>query len=122
MSSAEPVASDTSSGRQQAPVILEMREIYKIYGHGPTEVRALDGVSLDIRAGEFVAVMGPSGSGKSTCLNILGCLDVPTAGKYLFHGVDVSTLSRDELALLRRKYMGFVFQSFNLLARTGAAA
>ncbi|MDZ7768345.1 MAG: ABC transporter ATP-binding protein [Woeseiaceae bacterium] len=94
--------------------------IRKIYGSGFAEVRALDGVDLTIRAGEFVAVMGPSGSGKSTCMNILGCLDVPTSGQYLFHGVAVGELGRDELALLRRHYMGFVFQSFNLLPRVSA--
>ncbi|RFF29273.1 ABC transporter ATP-binding protein [Wenzhouxiangella sediminis] len=99
-----------------------MRGIYKLYGQGAAEVRALDGIDLDITAGEFVAVMGPSGSGKSTCMNILGCLDVPSAGEYLFRGVDVASLDRDELALLRRKFMGFVFQSFNLLPRTSALA
>jgi putative ABC transport system ATP-binding protein len=99
-----------------------MRDIYKIYGTGAAEVRALYGVNLTVRAGEFVAAMGPSGSGKSTCMNILGCLDVPTAGKYLFRGVDVGTLDRDELALLRRHYIGFVFQSFNLLPRVSAVA
>ncbi|MGE0623162.1 MAG: ABC transporter ATP-binding protein [Pseudomonadales bacterium] len=105
-----------------APAILQMQGIYKVYGSGAAEVRALDGVDLTIRAGEFVAVMGPSGSGKSTCMNILGCLDVPTAGRYLFRGVDVGSLDRDELALLRRHYMGFVFQSFNLLPRVDAVS
>lgn len=100
--------------------VLQMRDIYKIYGAGSTEVRALDGVDLSITEGEFVAVMGPSGSGKSTCMNILGCLDVPTSGEYLFRGVDVSSLKRDQLALLRRHFMGFVFQSFNLLPRVSA--
>jgi putative ABC transport system ATP-binding protein len=100
--------------------VLQMSDIYKIYGAGPTEVRALDGVSLHISAGEFVAVMGPSGSGKSTCMNILGALDVPTAGTYRFRGVAVGGLDRDELALLRRHFMGFVFQSFNLLPRVTA--
>jgi putative ABC transport system ATP-binding protein len=97
-----------------------MRDIRKIYGTGPTEVRALDGVTLDIHAGEFVAVMGPSGSGKSTCMNILGCLDVPSDGEYWFRGVSVGSLDRDELALLRRHFMGFVFQSYNLLPRMDA--
>lgn len=105
-----------------AVAILQMRGISKIYGKGLAEVRALDTVDLDIAAGEFVAVMGPSGSGKSTCMNILGCLDVPSAGEYLFYGVDVAGLDRDELALLRRHYMGFVFQSFNLLPRVSALA
>ena len=100
--------------------MLQMRGIYKIYGAGPTEVRALDNVDLTINEGEFVAVMGSSGSGKSTCLNILGCLDTPTAGQYFFRGVEVGSLNRDQLALLRRHYMGFVFQSFNLLARISA--
>jgi len=105
-----------------APAILQMRGISKVYGTGAAEVRALDGVDLTIRSGEFVAVMGPSGSGKSTCMNVLGCLDVPTAGSYLFRGVDVGRLNRDELALLRRHYMGFVFQSFNLLPRVDAVS
>jgi putative ABC transport system ATP-binding protein len=100
--------------------MLVMKDIYRIYGAGSTEVRALDGVSLQIGSGEFVAVMGPSGSGKSTCMNILGCLDTPSAGDYLFRGVNVSSLKRDELALLRRHFMGFVFQSFNLLPRVSA--
>jgi len=99
---------------------LQMRGIHKIYGAGVTEVRALDNVDLTITDGEFVAIMGPSGSGKSTCLNVLGCLDVPTSGQYFFRGVDVGTLNRDQLALLRRHYMGFVFQSFNLLPRVSA--
>lgn len=97
-----------------------MRDIYKIYGSGAAEVRALDGVDLIIRDGEFVAIMGPSGSGKSTCMNMIGCLDVPTSGEYWFRGVNVAGLDRDELALLRRHFMGFVFQSFNLLPRVTA--
>jgi putative ABC transport system ATP-binding protein len=111
---------DTIPLQPVAPAILQMFGIKKIYGTGFAEVRALDGVDLTIRAGEFVAVMGPSGSGKSTCMNILGCLDVPTSGQYLFHGVAVGELDRDELALLRRHFMGFVFQSFNLLPRVSA--
>jgi putative ABC transport system ATP-binding protein len=83
-------------------------------------VRALDGIDLRIEAHEFVAVMGASGSGKSTCMNVMGCLDVPTSGEYLFHGVDVARLDQDQRARLRRHYLGFIFQGFNLLARTSA--
>jgi putative ABC transport system ATP-binding protein len=100
--------------------LMELRDVYKIYGAGESEVRALDGVDMRIERGDFVAVMGPSGSGKSTCMNVLGCLDRPTHGSYLFRGVDVGALSIDQLALLRRHYLGFVFQGFNLLARTSA--
>ena len=103
----------------EVPVVA-FDQVYKIYGKGDAEVRALDGVSFSINAGEFVAVMGPSGSGKSTTMNMLGCLDTPTAGRYLFKGVDVGSLTRDQRALLRRHYLGFVFQGFNLLARTNA--
>lgn len=99
---------------------FELIAIHKVYGHGASEVRALDGVDLAIFPGEFVAVMGSSGSGKSTCMNIVGCLDTPSSGKYLFHDVEVGELDRDQLALLRRNYIGFVFQGFNLLARTTA--
>lgn len=101
-------------------MLITFRDVFKIYGEEDSEVRALDGVNLEIAEGDFVAVMGPSGSGKSTCLNILGCLDTPTAGTYLFRGVDVGKLSRKERALLRRYYLGFVFQGFNLLKRTTA--
>nr|WP_221239365.1 ABC transporter ATP-binding protein [Sphingomonas xinjiangensis] len=97
-----------------------MRRVTKVYGDGPTAFQALKGVDLDIAAGDFVAVMGPSGSGKSTTMNILGCLDVPSGGEFRFRGVHVETLGRDQRALLRRKYLGFVFQGFNLLARTTA--
>jgi len=100
--------------------LVELRDVYKVYGQGESEVRALAGANLRIDDGEFVAVMGASGSGKSTCLNMLGCLDVPTSGEYLFRGVDVGKLTLDQLALLRRNYLGFVFQGFNLLARTSA--
>jgi putative ABC transport system ATP-binding protein len=102
-----------------APVI-ELRAVNKTYGSGQAAVQALRGVNLRIGSGEFVAVMGPSGSGKSTCMNILGCLDVPSSGAFMFRGVDVGGLSRDQLALLRRHYLGFVFQGFNLLNRTSA--
>ncbi len=100
--------------------LIRFDRVSKIYGKGETEVRALDGVSLAINDGEFVAIMGPSGSGKSTAMNILGCLDTPTGGQYYFRGIDVGTLSRSQRALLRRNYIGFVFQGFNLLKRTTA--
>ncbi|MGD8570168.1 MAG: ABC transporter ATP-binding protein [Gammaproteobacteria bacterium] len=100
--------------------LIELRDITKVYGKGQAAMHALQGIDVAINRGEFVAMMGPSGSGKSTCMNILGCLDTPTAGSYLFEGVDVSTLSRNQRALLRRNYIGFVFQGFNLLARTSA--
>src|ERR1700733_235365 len=100
--------------------LIELRRVAKIYGTGEAEVAALAGIDLSVRDGEFVAVMGPSGSGKSTCMNILGCLDAPTSGHFLFRGTDVSSLTRDQRALLRRHYLGFVFQGFNLLKRTTA--
>ncbi len=99
---------------------LEFRDITKTYGTGTAAVQALRGVSLGIDKGEFVAVMGPSGSGKSTAMNILGCLDSPSTGQYIFEGAHVETLTRDQRALLRRHYLGFVFQGFNLLNRTSA--
>jgi len=102
--------------------LIEFRNVVKAYGEGEAQVRALDGVDLKVRDGEFVAVMGSSGSGKSTTMNILGCLDTPTSGEYLFRGVDVSELDRNQLARLRRNYLGFVFQGFNLLKRTSALA
>lgn len=100
--------------------VIELRHVTKTFGRGTAAMQALGGVDLVIQTSEFVAVMGPSGSGKSTCMNILGCLDVPTIGSYLFQGVDVGKLSRDQRALLRRHYLGFVFQGFNLLSRTTA--
>ncbi len=103
-----------------ADALISMRGVTKTYGEGATAFQALKGVDLDIARGDFVAVMGASGSGKSTTMNILGCLDVPTSGTFLFHGHHVEQLDRDQRALLRRKYLGFVFQGFNLLARTTA--
>jgi putative ABC transport system ATP-binding protein len=100
--------------------IIELSQVTKIYGEGEGQVHAVRGIDLRIDAGEFVAVMGPSGSGKSTCMNILGCLDTPTSGHYRFLGVPVGEMSADERALLRRNYLGFVFQGFNLLSRTTA--
>jgi putative ABC transport system ATP-binding protein len=100
--------------------LIELRGITKVYGAGEAEVRALRGVDLTITAGEFVAIMGPSGSGKSTVMNVLGCLDTPTSGTFLFEGVDVGRLDHDQRALLRRNYLGFVFQGYNLLPRTTA--
>jgi putative ABC transport system ATP-binding protein len=102
------------------PVLIALQDVTKVYGQGAITVRALGGITLCITAGEFVAVMGPSGSGKSTCMNILGCLDTPTSGIYRFQGVDVARLSRNQRALLRRYYLGFVFQGFNLLPRASA--
>ncbi len=100
--------------------LIQLKGISRIYGSGETEVRALDGVNLTIREGEFVAIMGPSGSGKSTAMNVIGCLDAPTGGEYFFNGVEVDNLTADQRALLRRHYLGFVFQGYNLLARTSA--
>jgi len=103
-----------------AEPLLRLRGITKVYGEGALAFQALKGVDLDIASGEFVAIMGPSGSGKSTAINVIGCLDRPSAGSFLFRGVPVQSLSRDDRARLRRRFMGFVFQGFNLLARTSA--
>lgn len=100
--------------------ILRVENLVKVYGQGENAVEALRGVTLDVHAGELVAVMGASGSGKSTLMNILGCLDRPTSGRYLLAGEDVSRFSRDQLAEIRNRRIGFVFQNFNLLARTSA--
>jgi putative ABC transport system ATP-binding protein len=100
--------------------LIRLRGITKVYGSGSTAFQALRGVDLDIQRGDFVAIMGPSGSGKSTAMNMLGCLDTPSSGTYEFEGVPVQSLSRDQRARLRRRYLGFVFQGFNLLARTSA--
>jgi putative ABC transport system ATP-binding protein len=103
-----------------AQPLIELRTVTKVYGSGQAAMQALRGVSLRIAIGEFVAVMGPSGCGKSTCMNILGCLDLPTQGSYLFEGTDVGRLSSNGRALLRRHKLGFVFQGYNLLNRTSA--
>jgi putative ABC transport system ATP-binding protein len=102
------------------PPLIELSDVSRVYGMGETEVRALDHADLVIGQGEFVAIMGPSGSGKSTAMNTIGLLDRPTSGRYLFNGVEVQGLDRDARALLRRHFLGFVFQGFNLLPRTSA--
>src|SRR4030043_1535533 len=107
-------------GSKMEQPLIEFRGVTKVYGEGHASMQALRGIDLCINEGEFVAIMGPSGSGKSTCMNILGCLDTPTAGTYLFRDVDVSQLTRNQRALLRRYYQGFVFQGYNLLNRTSA--
>ncbi len=104
----------------EAAPLIRLAAITKTYGRGQAAFQALKGIDLAIDAGDFVAIMGPSGSGKSTVMNILGCLDTPTSGSYAFEGVRVDQLDRNQRALLRRNYLGFVFQGFNLLARTTA--
>jgi len=110
-----------ATGPTPRPVI-DVRDIRKIYGEGASEVRALDGLSLTIDPGEYVAIMGASGSGKSTLMNVIGCLDVPTSGRYLLDGIDVSELNDNQQAIVRNRRIGFVFQSFNLVSRTSALA
>jgi len=100
--------------------LIEMHELTRVYDLGPQQIFALNGVNLTIAQGEYVAIMGPSGSGKSTLMNIIGCLDTPTSGSYLLDGIPVETLNDDQLAAIRNKKIGFVFQTFNLLARTTA--
>jgi putative ABC transport system ATP-binding protein len=114
------VASSPQPALPPAGALISLRGVTKTYGQGATAFQALKGVDLDIEPRDFVAVMGASGSGKSTAMNILGCLDVPSSGTFQFRGVHVERLDRDQRALLRRKYLGFVFQGFNLLARTSA--
>lgn len=109
-----------SASQAKPQPVIELKQVSKVYGVGLAAVHALRGIDMQIQAGEFVAMMGPSGSGKSTCMNILGCLDTPTQGTYHFDGVDVAQLDRNQRALLRRHFVGFVFQGFNLLARTTA--
>lgn len=119
------MASRSRSSRLQShgenrSVVIQLDRLRRTYGTGDAAVHALSGIDLTVHEGEFVSLMGPSGSGKSTCMNILGCLDSPTSGRYLFDGVDAGTLSSRQRALLRRYYLGFVFQGFNLLPRTTA--
>ena len=110
----------TASYRLNNQPLIELRDVTKVYGTGQAAMHALRGIDLRIDAGEFVAVMGPSGSGKSTCMNILGCVDTPSSGSYKFKGIEVGGLNRDQRARLRRFYLGFVFQGFNLLNRNSA--
>jgi putative ABC transport system ATP-binding protein len=110
---------NTQAAATTTPLIA-LRGVTKVYGQGRAAMHALRGIDLDIQPGAFVAMMGPSGSGKSTCMNILGCLDTPSDGSYRFEGIEVGALDRNQRALLRRNYIGFVFQGFNLLARTSA--
>ncbi len=117
---AVPVADPAPPPSAGGVPLIRLNQVTKVYGEGSTAFQALKGVNLEIHAGDFVAIMGPSGSGKSTALNMLGCLDRPTSGEYLFRGMHVESLSRDERARLRRRYLGFVFQGYNLLARTSA--
>jgi putative ABC transport system ATP-binding protein len=117
---AEVRLEDTAVHRVAVPPVIDVRDVWKTYRSGTLEVDALRGVSFEIRSGEYVAVMGPSGSGKSTLMHILGCLDVPTSGRFLLAGEDVSTMSEEELAHVRNRRIGFVFQQFNLLATLSA--
>ena len=102
--------------------MIQVRQLYKTYRNGNQEIQALDGVSLEIREGEFVAIMGASGSGKSTMMNVIGCLDRPTSGEYMLDGLPIAQYEEEELARVRNRKLGFVFQSFNLLPRTSALA
>lgn len=97
--------------------MIDLKNVYKIYETGDVEVHALDGISLHINKGEFVAIVGQSGSGKSTCMNIIGCLDVPTSGEYILDGIDVSTMDDDELSYIRNNELGFIFQQYNLIQK-----
>lgn len=97
--------------------LVELKDIYKIYSDGDSEIRALDGVSFTVQKGEFVAIVGSSGSGKSTCMNIIGCLDIPTSGTYMLNGTDVSTMDEKSLAHIRNKEIGFIFQQYNLISK-----
>lgn len=120
MEESPAAAMDTGPAAGGEPPVIRLENVYKTYDLGEIQVQALRGISLEVRSREFAAVMGPSGSGKSTVMNILGCLDRPTRGRYFLDGVDVSQMSKNELARIRNRKLGFVFQQFNLLARTSA--
>ncbi|SMC80766.1 ABC transporter ATP-binding protein [Papillibacter cinnamivorans] len=98
-------------------IMIELTDAYKIYSSAENEVRAIDGINLKVREGEYISIVGPSGSGKSTCMNIIGCLDVLTSGTYILNGKDVSDMSRDELATIRNRTLGFIFQQYNLISK-----
>jgi len=115
-------SSNRSAVKATPEAVVSLRNITRVFGKGDSAVYALNGLDLDVHQGEFIAVMGASGSGKSTCMNIIGCLDRPTSGEYFFEGVEVSSLSANNQAFIRRHRIGFVFQGFNLLARTSAVA
>jgi len=119
---ARPPAIDAPRVRRRPRRVIDLRAVTKTFDTGSIQVRALRGVSLEIERGDFVAIMGSSGSGKTTLMNILGCLDIPSTGEYLLDGVDVRTMDEDDLSDLRNRKIGFVFQSFNLVARTSALA
>jgi putative ABC transport system ATP-binding protein len=119
---ARPPAIDAPRVRRRPRRVIDLRAVTKTFDTGSIQVRALRGISLEIERGDFVAIMGSSGSGKTTLMNILGCLDIPSTGEYLLDGVDVRTMDEDDLSDLRNRKIGFVFQSFNLVARTSALA
>jgi putative ABC transport system ATP-binding protein len=108
------------AGEKGNHTLIKLEKVTKVYGSGQAAMHALRGIDMQVRQGDFVAIMGPSGSGKSTCLNILGCLDTPSDGTYIFKNITVNELNHNQRALLRRHYLGFVFQGYNLLSRTSA--